>query len=142
MHAFLFSESNLSKLASAVILEFSEHRIFTFEGDLGAGKTSFIKALCKELKVVDDVSSPTFSLINEYETEVGKSVYHMDLYRIEDKEELLNIGLDDYLNTDAYCFIEWPAIAESHYDDYIHVSIEILENDYRKFTLSHKTYGS
>ena len=142
MHAFLFSESDLTNLAALVLKEYSEYRVFTFEGDLGAGKTSFIKALCKELRIVDDVSSPTFSLVNEYETEEARIAYHMDLYRIEDEEELLNIGLEDYLDSGNYCFIEWPTIAEALYDNRIHISIEILDDDFRKFTLSRKTYGS
>ena len=90
----------------------------------------------------DSVSSPTFSLVNEYETEEARIAYHMDLYRIEDEEELLNIGLEDYLDSGNYCFIEWPTIAEALYDNRIHISIEILDDDFRKFTLSRKTYGS
>jgi tRNA threonylcarbamoyladenosine biosynthesis protein TsaE len=140
MHAFLFSESQLADLASKVISDYPEFRIFTFQGDLGAGKTSFIKALCRELQIVDDVTSPTFSLVNEYETKDGNAVFHMDLYRLENEDELLNIGLEDYLHSGSYCFIEWPAVAEAYYDDHVHISIEILAKDYRKFTLHRKTY--
>jgi len=83
-------------------------KIFAFYGDLGAGKTTFIKALCNELNVIDIVSSPTFSIINEYQNEKGMVIYHMDFYRLEKREEALDIGLEDYFNTNNYCFIEWP----------------------------------
>jgi len=85
-----------------------DKKVFAFYGDLGAGKTTFIKALCNELNVIDIVSSPTFSIINEYQNEKGMVIYHMDFYRLEKKEEALEIGLEDYFNTNNYCFIEWP----------------------------------
>lgn len=85
-----------------------DKKVFAFYGDLGAGKTTFIKALCNELNVIDIVSSPTFSIINEYQNEQGMVIYHMDFYRLEKKEEALEIGLEDYFSTNNYCFIEWP----------------------------------
>ena len=85
-----------------------DNRIFAFYGDLGAGKTTFIKALCNELNVIDIVSSPSFSIINEYQNEQGMKIYHMDFYRIRNMEEAMQIGLEDYFSTNNYCFIEWP----------------------------------
>jgi len=85
-----------------------DNRIFAFYGDLGAGKTTFIKALCNELNVIDIVSSPSFSIINEYQNEQGMKIYHMDFYRIRNLEEAMQIGLEDYFSTNNYCFIEWP----------------------------------
>jgi len=83
-----------------------DNRIFAFYGDLGAGKTTFIKALCNELNVIDIVSSPSFSIINEYQNEQGMKIYHMDFYRIRNLEEAMQIGLEDYFSTNNYCFIE------------------------------------
>lgn len=83
-------------------------KILALNGDMGVGKTTFIKSLCDIMGVKDEVTSPTFSLVNEYlSSEYGK-IYHFDFYRIEDEEEAWNIGLDDYLYSNAFCFIEWP----------------------------------
>ena len=90
------------------ILNYSDSKKFAFYGDLGAGKTTLIKRLCSEIKVVDKVVSPTFTFINEYLTKENKKVYHFDFYRIEKKEELYNIGCLDYFYSDYFCFVEWP----------------------------------
>jgi tRNA threonylcarbamoyladenosine biosynthesis protein TsaE len=81
-------------------------------GDMGAGKTTLIKALCRSFGVTDEVSSPTFSLVNEYLTGDGKRIYHFDLYRVEDIEEVLDIGIEEYLESGSLCLIEWPACIE------------------------------
>jgi len=87
-------------------------RIFAFYGKMGAGKTTFIKALCENLHVLDYVTSPTFALINEYETSTGKSIYHFDFYRIKNITEAFDFGYEDYFFSDEYCFIEWPELIE------------------------------
>ena len=99
---------NLPEAARSFLDKNADKRIFAFYGDLGAGKTTFIKALCNELNVVDIVSSPTFSIINEYQNETGMKIYHMDFYRVEKLEEAYDIGIEDYFTTNDYCFIEWP----------------------------------
>ena len=99
---------NLPEAARDFLLRNRDRRIFAFYGDLGAGKTTFIKALCNELNVIDIVSSPSFSIINEYENETGMKIYHMDFYRLKNQEEAYEIGLEDYFATNDYCFIEWP----------------------------------
>jgi len=99
---------NLPEAARSFLERNPDKRVFAFYGNLGAGKTTFIKALCNELNVIDIVSSPTFSIINEYQNERGMKIYHMDFYRLESIEEAHEIGLEDYFNTDNYCFIEWP----------------------------------
>lgn len=84
------------------------HTKIAFSGEMGAGKTTVIKSLCKKLGVESIVVSPTFALINEYFTSLGDSIYHFDLYRIENTEELFDFGYEEYFYSDAYCFIEWP----------------------------------
>lgn len=83
-------------------------KIIAINGDMGVGKTTFIKSLCGFMGVSDEVTSPTFSIVNEYFSKDHGKIYHFDFYRIEDEEEAWNIGLDDYLYSQAYCFIEWP----------------------------------
>jgi tRNA threonylcarbamoyladenosine biosynthesis protein TsaE len=101
-------------------------KIFTFRGSMGAGKTTLIKAICKQLGVVDNTSSPTFSIINEYKTDKGQKIYHFDLYRIKNTEEVYDIGYEDYLYSGSYCFIEWPEkIPELIPDTAVAVSITV-----------------
>lgn len=91
---------------------FADYRIFAFYGEMGAGKTTFIKALCKEAGVTDIVSSPSFALIYEYMTGSGNTIYHFDFYRIKKLSELYDLGYEDYLYSGNICFIEWPEKAE------------------------------
>lgn len=91
------------------LLEFiGDHRVLCFYGDLGAGKTTFIKALCRQLRVQDAVQSPTFSIVNEYETSGGEPIYHFDFYRLKTEEEAYDLGYEQYLFSGYFCFIEWP----------------------------------
>jgi tRNA threonylcarbamoyladenosine biosynthesis protein TsaE len=108
--------SSLDDLAVAAgkFLDYTKgYKKFAFYGKMGAGKTTFINEICKQLNVTDLVSSPTFALINEYMTGNGFSVYHFDFYRINSVEEIYDIGFEDYCYQDAFCFIEWPEKAES-----------------------------
>lgn len=95
-------------VAEEILKQADDLKIFTFHGDLGAGKTTLIKSFCKVLNVVDLVSSPTFSLVNEYSNDRGNTIYHFDLYRIKSVNELFDIGIEEYLDSSNYCFIEWP----------------------------------
>ena len=90
-----------------------DRKIFAFYGEMGAGKTTFIKALCAVLKSTDVVTSPTFTLVNEYLTEDGDSLYHFDFYRIKKLEEAYDLGFEEYLDSGKLCFIEWPEKVES-----------------------------
>jgi tRNA threonylcarbamoyladenosine biosynthesis protein TsaE len=107
------SESDLIPAAVALLESFPHARIFAFYGQMGAGKTTFIKAICRELGVTDIVQSPTFSIINEYKTTTGESIYHFDFYRIKSIAEVFDIGYEDYLYSGSYCFMEWPELIES-----------------------------
>lgn len=90
----------------------SGKRIFAFYGAMGAGKTTFIKAVCEIIGTSDIISSPTFTLVNEYRSEKGESLYHIDFYRIKKLEEVFDFGVEEYLTGTSFCFIEWPELAE------------------------------
>ena len=127
--------SSLQKLdsAAAQFLELAgEHVVIAFSGEMGAGKTTFIQALCRRLGVQVEINSPTFSLVNEYFTPAGNSIFHFDLYRIETQEELFDMGYEEYFFSGALCFIEWPEKARNLIpDDALWVNIVIGENDAR-----------
>jgi tRNA threonylcarbamoyladenosine biosynthesis protein TsaE len=105
--------SALQDTAKQLLNHFPEDRIFAFYGAMGAGKTTFIKALCHELGSQDYVTSPTFALINEYSTNEGAVIYHFDFYRIKKLEEAYDLGYEDYIYSGNYCFIEWPEMIET-----------------------------
>lgn len=122
----------LEKIARALIEKFPEQRVFAFYGKMGAGKTTFIQAVCKELGSTDNVISPTFALINEYKTNSMHSIFHFDFYRIEDMEEAFDLGYEDYFYSGKYCLIEWPEKIEPLLpNNYVEVKIEALENGNR-----------
>jgi tRNA threonylcarbamoyladenosine biosynthesis protein TsaE len=106
------SESDLPGAALELLRAYPASRIFALYGSMGAGKTTFVKAVCKAVGVVDVVQSPTFSIINEYKTETGSSVFHFDFYRIKKLEEAYDIGYEEYVYSGDYCFIEWPELIE------------------------------
>jgi tRNA threonylcarbamoyladenosine biosynthesis protein TsaE len=109
-----------------------ESRIFAFYGEMGAGKTTLIKALCRVLHVTDDTSSPSFGLIYEYRTSGSDSVYHFDFYRIEHLEEAYDLGYEEYIDSGQYCFIEWPEkVATLLPPETVNVSIKITGNNER-----------
>ena len=87
-------------------------RVFAFYGSMGAGKTTFIKALCEALGTPDIVSSPTFTLINEYRSDKVEPIYHIDFYRIKKQDEVFDFGIEEYLSSGSYCFMEWPELVE------------------------------
>jgi tRNA threonylcarbamoyladenosine biosynthesis protein TsaE len=112
-------------------------RVWLFRGQMGAGKTTLSKELLKQLGVVENVQSPTFSLVNEYQTKSGETVYHFDLYRLKNIQEALAIGIEEYLDSGNYCFIEWPEQAEELWDfPHVNVEIEAINETQRKLTLS------
>lgn len=106
------SPDELVAVAGQLLAEHPGSRVFAFYGAMGAGKTTFIKAICRVVGVVDTVLSPTFSIINEYKDLNGNSVYHFDFYRIKKIEEVYDIGYEDYLFSGSYCLIEWPELIE------------------------------
>ncbi|HNW53058.1 MAG TPA: tRNA (adenosine(37)-N6)-threonylcarbamoyltransferase complex ATPase subunit type 1 TsaE [Bacteroidales bacterium] len=120
------SPDELPPIALNLISFHKDKRIFAFHGEMGAGKTTFIKTMCACLKVTDTVSSPTFAIVNEYFTENSGSIYHFDLYRIKSWTELLEIGYEDYFFSGNYCLLEWPEkIVNLLPEETVHVTIEV-----------------
>jgi tRNA threonylcarbamoyladenosine biosynthesis protein TsaE len=97
----------INQTAKHFLQQIGNKKVFAFNGVMGAGKTTFIKAICEELGVKEPINSPTFSIINEYEADNGKIIYHFDCYRINNVSEALNIGAEEYLYSGNFCFIEW-----------------------------------
>jgi tRNA threonylcarbamoyladenosine biosynthesis protein TsaE len=112
-------------------------KIFAFYGSMGAGKTTFIKAVCKLLGAVDVISSPTFTIVNEYRTSKGEPLFHIDFYRIENQEEVFDFGVEEYLTGDYYCFMEWPElVSEILPSGTVSVRITADENEQRTLVIS------
>jgi tRNA threonylcarbamoyladenosine biosynthesis protein TsaE len=124
--------ADLDGAARQLLTEAGNQRVWLFFGEMGAGKTTFIKAICRALGVTSVVQSPTFGLVNEYTTETGESVYHFDCYRLRNEAEAFDIGIDEYLDSGAYCFVEWPEKIPSFWPDHaLHVSLTVGENQER-----------
>ena len=117
------------KAAREFVEQMGNGRIFAFYGKMGAGKTTLIKSICEELGVEDTINSPTFAIVNEYEDRNMNTIYHFDFYRIKSLEEVYNMGYEEYLYSDAVCFMEWPELIEGLLpEECIRVEIE-EEND-------------
>lgn len=130
-----FSIDQINEVANKIITQ-NPKKIILFNGEMGVGKTTLIKQLCKNLGVQEATSSPTFSLVNEYKTNDNQLVYHFDVYRLKSETEALDMGIDEYLYSGNWCFIEWSEkipnlIPEQHSI----INIELLENGNRKLTL-------
>ncbi len=126
------SLENIRHAARLFINQMENNKIFAFYGKMGAGKTTFIKALCEELGVEEVVNSPTFSIINEYNTTSGTQIYHFDFYRLNKPEEAMQFGVEDYFYSGNLCFMEWPEkISPLLPDNYIEVHITENENGTR-----------
>lgn len=140
MQALYSRSANLNELdnvAAEILNTFPRQRIFGLSGELGAGKTTLVQALCRQLKVTDTVNSPTFSIVNEYRTMGGQPVYHFDLYRLKKSDELSEIGAGDYFYSGNYCFIEWPEMAEPFIrEDALFLKINVCDDDKRLFTIN------
>jgi tRNA threonylcarbamoyladenosine biosynthesis protein TsaE len=131
------NENELPALALKFLNEYSDKRIFAFYGKMGAGKTTFIKALCTALGTADTVTSPTFALVNEYQTSEFGKIFHFDFYRIEKTEEVFDMGYEEYFFSGLYCFIEWPELVESLLpEETVKISIQ-EQNGFR--IIEHKT---
>lgn len=127
--------ADISTVAPLFLELLGERKIVAFEGEMGAGKTTFIQGVLAYMAIEDHVSSPTFSIVNEYFSPTFGTVYHFDFYRIEDETEALDIGVDELFEENAYCFMEWPSkIANLLPENTVFVSIESI-NDVRIITV-------
>jgi len=119
---------DIRSAAKEFIKVMGDNKVFAFHGSMGAGKTTFIKAVCEELGVIETVSSPTFAIINEYKDGEGRPIFHFDFYRINKLEEVYDFGYEDYFYSGNLCFIEWPELVESILPENT-VKISIQEQD-------------
>ena len=123
---------DLYSVAMELVPLVAEYKIILLEGEMGAGKTTFIKEIAKAFKVIDDVSSPTYSLVNEYRDGEDKAYFHFDFYRINDEEEALDIGVEDYLYSGNVCFLEWSSLIPSLIPEkFLKIGIEIQDENSR-----------
>ena len=131
-----YSIEEIGKTSKMILSLNPSSKIFIFNGEIGSGKTTLIKAIIKELGYKGTVSSPTFSIINEYLN--GDKIYHFDFYRIKNKNELLDIGIDEYISSNNRCFIEWPnLITDMLPDKHIELNIDVISSDVRKLTINY-----
>ena len=129
----IFALKNIGETAKKFLADTAGYKVFALHGEMGAGKTTFIHALCEEMQVKDNISSPTFSIINQYNTADGKLIYHMDLYRIKDENEAVQAGVEDCLYSGNTCFVEWPDKAPGLFpEETLHVVISSAGDNTRK----------
>ena len=132
---FIFSLNEINEVAKKIIAS-NPQKVILFNGEMGAGKTTLIKYLCKELGINNNTSSPTFSLVNEYQITINQLVYHFDFYRLKNQSEALDMGVEDYLYSGHWCFIEWAEnIKDLIPENHSRLTISILEDGKRQIVL-------
>lgn len=131
----IFSIEEIEDAAKKFLVFLQEKKVIAFHGEMGTGKTTFIKSLCSQLKVKETVSSPTFSIINQYQTADDKTIFHLDLYRLKDEEEALQAGVEECFYSNELCFIEWPEKAISILPaDTVHAFIDVIDETKRRLS--------
>jgi tRNA threonylcarbamoyladenosine biosynthesis protein TsaE len=131
----IYSLDDIAKAAEKLITLTGQYKVFALNGNLGAGKTTFVQTICKKLGVEQNISSPTFSIINEY-TAKGNTIYHIDLYRIKDEEEAIRAGVEECLYSNALCFVEWPERALGLFPaETVNLHFEIISDTQRKLII-------
>lgn len=137
MQILIHSLDELQEAARKFVSNMGDDTVFAFYGAMGAGKTTFIKAVCQLLGVTDPITSPTFAIVNEYRSDLqGELIYHFDFYRIKKLEEVYDMGYEDYFYSGALCFIEWPELIEDLLPGQtVKVTIEEVEEGARKLTM-------
>ena len=138
MEIKIHSLDSIKEAARQFIAAMEDNTVFAFYGKMGAGKTTFVKAICEELGVEDTITSPTFAIVNEYRSDLaGELIYHFDFYRIKKLDEVYDMGYEDYFYSGAICFIEWPELIEELLPgNTVKVCIKELPNGEREVTLS------
>lgn len=136
MDIVINDKRHLASAAKKILKYSGDKKIFAFYGSMGAGKTTIIKSICEALGAVDIINSPTFTLVNEYKTSHGESLYHIDFYRIRKQEEVFDFGIEEYLTGESYCFMEWPELVEDILPEgMVSVRITVGENEERLLSL-------
>ena len=131
------NKKHLSSAAKELLKIAGNHRIFAFYGAMGSGKTTIIKSLCKALGAIDVATSPTFTIVNEYKTKEGASIYHFDFYRIKKIEEVFDFGVEEYFAGESYCFLEWAELAEDALpSDIVKIQISVANDNQRILNIS------
>lgn len=132
-----FTLDNITAAANKFIEVTANYAVFALHGDMGAGKTTFVHAVCEAMGIKDNISSPTFSIINQYTNKEARIVYHIDLYRLKDEEEAMQAGVEDCLYSGNTCFVEWPDRASGILpDDTLHVTITAIDMITRKLKIN------
>ena len=135
MHITISSIEQIQEAAHQFIEAMGNRKLFAFYGKMGVGKTTFIKAICEQMGVTDVINSPTFAIVNEYLDGDQRPIYHFDFYRIRKPAEVLDIGFEDYINSDACCFMEWPEMIEGFLpEDTVKVTMEEQDDGSRTVT--------
>jgi tRNA threonylcarbamoyladenosine biosynthesis protein TsaE len=137
MEILIKDKRHLPVAARELLEKYHDKKLFAFYGTMGAGKTTIITAICKHLGATDIISSPTFTLVNEYRTSGGDSLFHIDFYRIKKQEEVFDFGIEEYLTGEYYCFMEWPELIEELLPpETVKVRISVDDNEQRILTIS------
>lgn len=136
MELLLNNLSEIDILANKFVENMNHRKVFAFYGEMGAGKTTFIKAVCKILGVTETITSPTFAIINEYKKSDSEAIFHFDFYRIKNIEEAYDFGYEDYFYSEQLCFIEWPELVEPLLpENVVRVQITVQDNDQRLISI-------
>jgi len=136
MMEITFSLSEINQVAESLVKQLDKPCCVAFHGEMGAGKTTMISAICLALGIKDNLSSPTFSIINVYNLPNGNPFYHIDLYRLKDANEAIGAGVEDCIYSGQYCFLEWPERAKALWpENIIHCFIESIDSNHRKLKL-------
>ncbi len=129
--------SEIDQAADKLLQDWEKFSVWCFKGEMGAGKTTLIRSVCKSLKIHEGVSSPSFAIINEYQSEDGLDVYHFDFYRLEDEKEAANAGVIEYFDSGEFCLIEWPEKVEGLLpDQYLEINIKLVGQNQRELRIT------
>lgn len=142
MHTISYTLDHIDEIANLLIQEAGDQKVWIFRGEMGAGKTTLIKSLAKALQVADSVNSPTFGIVNEYQTQAKGLLYHFDFYRVDDPMEALDIGIEEYFYSGNYCWLEWAEkIAPFLPERFFHIELALASETGRILTLHHHQNG-
>ncbi len=138
MKSFAYELSEIESTASELISEAGKEKVWVFQGSMGAGKTTLIKALAGKFGILDQVSSPTFGIVNQYENKEGNVFYHFDFYRLDNPTEALDIGIEEYFYSGNYCWLEWAEKIEAFLpENFFLIKIESISDLKRQVTFQH-----